>query len=322
MSWLDRLRQGLVIPAHPLCLTAERKFDEARQRALTRYYLESGAGGLAVGVHTTQFAIRAPQHHLLEPVLRAAAEESRGSDAVLIAGICGETRQAVGEAELARSLGYHCGLVSLAALQQASLEQLAAHIAEVGRVLPVFGFYLQPAVGGRVLPYAFWRMAAELECLVAVKIAPFNRYQTIDVVRAVAESGRAREIALYTGNDDNIVADLLTPFQFGGVTVRIRGGLLGQWAVGTRSAVTLLRRVHEGQNPALLLSLGAQLTDLNAALFDAANGFHGCIAGIHEVLVRQGRMASRATLDPGEDLSPGQMEEIDRVMAAYPHLLE
>jgi len=241
---------------------------------------------------------------------------------VLIAGICGETRQAVGEAELARSLGYHCGLVSLAALQQASLEQLAAHIAEVGRVLPVFGFYLQPAVGGRVLPYAFWRMAAELECLVAVKIAPFNRYQTIDVVRAVAESGRAREIALYTGNDDNIVADLLTPFQFGGVTLRIRGGLLGQWAVGTRSAVTLLRRVHEGQNPALLLSLGAQLTDLNAALFDAANGFRGCIAGIHEVLVRQGRMASRVTLDPDEDLSPGQMEEIDRVMAAYPHLLE
>ncbi|MGB9610180.1 MAG: dihydrodipicolinate synthase family protein, partial [Bryobacteraceae bacterium] len=230
--------------------------------------------------------------------------------------------QALREAELARSLGYHCGLVSLAALREADIDQLVAHIAEIGRVIPVFGFYLQPAVGGRVLPYGFWRRVAELECLVAIKIAPFNRYQTIDVVRAVAESGRAREIALYTGNDDNIVADLLTPFHFNGVTLRIRGGLLGQWAVGTKSAVSLLRRVHEGQNPALLLSLGAQLTDLNGALFDSANGFRGCIAGIHEVLVRQGRMASRACLDPHEDLSPGQREEIDRVMAAYPHLLE
>ncbi|MEJ5368926.1 MAG: dihydrodipicolinate synthase family protein [Bryobacteraceae bacterium] len=322
MTWLERLRQGLVIPAHPLCLTADRRFDEQRQRALTRYYLDSGAGGIAVGVHTTQFAIRDPRHNLLEPVLRAAAEEARGSNAVLVAGVCGGTPQALREAELARALGYHCGLVSLSALKDASVEQLVAHIAEVGRVLPVFGFYLQPAVGGRVLPYAFWRRVAELDCLAAIKIAPFNRYQTIDVVRAVAESGRAREIALYTGNDDNIVADLLTPFQFGATTVRIRGGLLGQWAVGTKSAVALLRRIHEGQNPVLLLSLGAQLTDLNAALFDAANGFRGCIAGIHEVLVRQGRMVSRACLDPEEDLSPGQLEEIDRVMAAYPHLLE
>jgi len=322
MSWLDRLRQGLVIPAHPLCLTADRKFDEPRQRALTRYYLDSGAGGLAVGVHTTQFAIRAPEHNLLEPVLRAAAEEARGTETVLVAGVCGATAQAMREAELARSLGYHCGLVSLAALREAGIDQLVAHIAEIGRVIPVFGFYLQPAVGGRVLPYGFWRRVAELECLVAIKIAPFNRYQTVEVVRAVAESGRAREIALYTGNDDNIVADLLTPFHFNGVTLRIRGGLLGQWAVGTKSAVSLLRRVHEGQNPALLLSLGAQLTDLNGALFDAANAFRGCIAGIHEVLVRQGRMASRACLDPHEDLSPGQQEEIDRVMAAYPHLLE
>lgn len=322
MSWLERLRQGLVIPAHPLCLTAERRFDEERQRALTRYYLDSGAGGIAVGVHTTQFAIREPRHNLLEPVLRAAAEEARGRDAVLVAGVCGGTVQALREAELARSLGYHCGLVSLSALREAGIDELVAHVAAVGRVLPVFGFYLQPAVGGRVLPYEFWRRVSELESLAAIKIAPFNRYQTIDVVRAVAESGRAREIALYTGNDDNIVADLLTPFQFGGTAVRILGGLLGQWAVGTRSAVSLLRRIHEGQNPALLLSLGAQLTDLNAALFDAANGFRGSIAGIHEVLVRQGRMASRACLDPDEDLSPGQLEEIDRVMAAYPHLLE
>ncbi|MGQ9917523.1 MAG: dihydrodipicolinate synthase family protein [Bryobacteraceae bacterium] len=322
MSWLERLRQGLVIPAHPLCLTADRRFDEERQRALTRYYLDSGAGGIAVGVHTTQVAIREPRHNLLEPVRRAAAEEARGRDAVLVAGVCGGTIQALREAELARSLGYHCGLVSLSALREAGIQELVEHIAAVGRVLPVFGFYLQPAVGGRVLPYEFWRRAVELESLAAIKIAPFNRYQTIDVVRAVAESGRAREIALYTGNDDNIVADLLTPFQFGGTVVRIRGGLLGQWSVGTKSAVSLLRRIHEGQNPSLLLSLGAQLTDLNAALFDAANGFRGSIAGIHEVLVRQGRMASRACLDPDEDLSPGQLEEIDRVMAAYPHLLE
>lgn len=322
MSWLERLRQGLVIPAHPLCLTPDRRFDEERQRALTRYYLDSGAGGLAVGVHTTQFAIRAPEHNLLEPVLRAAAEEARGRDVVLVAGICGRTAQALREAELAASLGYHCGLVSLSALKDAGIDELVAHIAEIGRVIPIFGFYLQPAVGGRLLPYAFWRRAAELECLVAIKIAPFNRYQTIDVVRAVADSGRAREIALYTGNDDNIVADLLTPFHFGGATLRIRGGLLGQWAVGTKSAVSLLRRVHQGDNPSLLLALGAQLTDLNGALFDAANGFRGCIAGIHEVLVRQGRMATRACLDPHEDLSPGQLEEIDRVLAAYPHLLE
>ncbi len=249
MSWLERLRQGLVIPAHPLCLTPDRRFDEERQRALTRYYLDSGAGGLAVGVHTTQFAIRAPQHNLLEPVLRAAAEEARGRGAVLVAGICGRTAQALREAELAASLGYHCGLVSLSALREEGIDELVAHLAEVGRVIPLFGFYLQPAVGGRLLPYSFWRRAAELECLVAIKIAPFNRYQTIDVVRAVAESGRAREIALYTGNDDNIVADLLTPFHFGGVTLRIRGGLLGQWAVGTRSTVSLLRRVHNGENP-------------------------------------------------------------------------
>jgi dihydrodipicolinate synthase/N-acetylneuraminate lyase len=322
-DWRARLFSGLVIPAHPLALTEERKLDEERQRGLTRYYRQAGAGGVAVGVHTTQFAIRDPQHNLLEPVLRCAWEEARGSEMLLVAGICGQTKQALSEAELAARLGYHCALVSLGALKEASLDELVEHLRAVAGVLPVFGFYLQPAVGGRVLPYDFWRRAAEIENLVAIKIAPFNRYQTLDVVRAVAESDRAREIALYTGNDDNIVADLLTPFSFGGQTLRIAGGLLGQFAVGTRAAVKLLERIRGGQTPpALLLALGAQLTDLNAALFDAANHFRGCIAGIHEVLRRQGLMAGRWCLDPDEDLSPGQIEEIDRVSQAYPHLLE
>jgi dihydrodipicolinate synthase/N-acetylneuraminate lyase len=319
-NWRDQLSEGVVIPAHPLCLTAGRQLDEEHQRGLTRYYLESGAGGIAVGVHTTQFAIR--EHGLLEPVLRLAAEESRGHQAILVSGLCGPTKQALSEAELALRHGYHAGLLSLSALRQASIEELLEHVRAVSALIPVIGFYLQPAVGGRVLPFEFWRKATEIENLVAIKVAPFHRYQTLDVVRAVAESDRAREIALYTGNDDNIVADLLTPYTFGGNTVRFAGGLLGQWSVGTKSAVQLLRRAHEGTNAALLLALGAQLTDLNAALFDAANRFHGCIAGIHEVLVRQNRMAGRWCLDPAEDLSPGQLEEIDRVIAAYPHLLE
>ncbi len=320
MSWRDSLHQGLVIPAHPLCLTPDRTLDEPRQRALTRYYLDSGAGGVAVGVHTTQFEIR--ERGLLRPVLELAALEAAGSGAVLIAGVCGPTAQALREAALARDLGYHAGLLSLAALREAALEELIQHVRAVAEIIPVFGFYLQPAVGGRILPHEFWKRFCSIENLCGIKVAPFHRYQTLDVVRAVAESGRENDIALYTGNDDNIVADLLTPFTFGGTTLRFAGGLLGQWAVGTRSAVQLLRRIHEGTNPSLLLALGAQLTDLNAALFDVANGFQGCIAGIHEVLMRQGRMSGRWTLNPREDLSPGQSQEIDRVVAAYPHLLE
>jgi dihydrodipicolinate synthase/N-acetylneuraminate lyase len=320
MDWRARLREGVVIPAHPLALTAARKLDERRQRGLTRYYREAGAGGVAAGVHTTQFAIREPQHGLLRPVLELAVEEMRGTEMIRVAGVCGKTAQALSEARLASDLGYHSALVSLGALKQESEDDLIAHLRAVGEILPVFGFYLQPAAGGRLLPYRFWRRAAELECLVAIKMAPFNRYQTLDVVRGVCESGRAHEIALYTGNDDNIVADLVTPFRFGGETVRVVGGLLGQWAVGTRAAVELLALARAGTTPELL-TLGAELTDLNAALFDVANNFHGCIAGIHEVLRRQGLLAGRWCLDPAEDLSPGQMEEIDRVMAAYPHLL-
>jgi dihydrodipicolinate synthase/N-acetylneuraminate lyase len=316
-DWRIRLRQGTVIPAHPLALNAERHLDERRQRGLTRYYLAAGAGGVAVGVHTTQFAIRDSQRGLFEPVLALAIEEFGTREAIRVAGICGTTGQATREAELAARLGYHAGLVSLAALRDAPLAAMVDHVRAVGEILPVIAFYLQPAVGGRVLEYRFWRAVAELECVIAVKIAPFNRYQTIDVVRAVAESGRADQIALYTGNDDNIVTDLLTPFEVGGRVLRIVGGLLGQWAVWTRKAVQMHRDVNPG-----MLALGTQLTDANAALFDAANHFHGCIAGLHEILRRQGLLCGRWCLDPHEDVSPGQIEEIDRVCRAYPHLTD
>jgi len=325
MTLRDRLFEGLVIPAHPLALTAERRLDERRQRALTRYYLAAGAGGIAVGVHTTQFAIRDPRVGLLRPVLELAAEESRVRDVVKIAGVCGETHQAIAEAELAASLGYNAILLSLAALRDASIAELLNHARALASVIPVIGFYLQPGVGGRILPYEFWRQFAELENVVAIKIAPFNRYRTIDVVRAVADSGRSREIALYTGNDDNILFDLLSDFEFGGERVRIAGGLLGHWAVWTRKAVDLLQQVKRfvsSGSPigAELFTLASQITDANAALFDPAHGFSGCIPGIHEILRRQGLLAGRWCLDSEEDLSPGQDAEIDRVCRLYPHL--
>lgn len=326
------LRRGLVIPACPLALTEARRLDERRQRGLVRYYAEAGAGGLAVGVHTTQFAIRDPRHGLFEPVLGLVAEELDRADAgraeplARIAGVCGLTPQAVAEACLARELGYHAGLLSLAALGGVDDDRVIAHCRSVAEALPVVGFYLQPAVGGRVLSYGFWRRFFEIEGVVAVKIAPFDRYKTVDVMRAAIDAGRD-DVALYTGNDDAIVADLVTPFRFGGVERRIVGGLLGQWAVGTRAAVGLLEECRavaaaDEAVPAGLLRLGAELTDLNAALFDAANGFAGCIAGIHELLRRQGLLAGTWCLDPAEGLSPGQRSEIDRVAAAYPHLTD
>jgi dihydrodipicolinate synthase/N-acetylneuraminate lyase len=318
---LARLRGGVVIPAHPLALTPSRKLDERRQRALARYYLAAGAGGLAVGVHTTQFAIR--EKGLLKPVLEIAAdEEKRHKPLTLkIAGICGPTKQATAEATLARDLDYDIGLLSLAALKNATENELIAHAKAVGKTIPLFGFYLQPAVGGRVLPYSFWRRFAEIPSVVGIKMAPFNRYQTLDVLRAVAESGRANEIALYTGNDDNILLDLLTEFRFGETRLRIVGGLLGHWSVWTRRAVELLDEVHKVNGPTPeLLTRAAQITDSNAAFFDAANGFRGCIAGLHEVLRRQGLLKGLWCLDPKEGLSPGQKAEIDRVYKAYPHL--
>ena len=328
MSWRERLREGVAIPAHPLALTAARKLDERHQRALTRYYLAAGAGGVAVGVHTTQFEIRDPRFGLFEPVLELAIEELRAGDMVKVAGIVGRTPQALREAEFAARCGYDVGLLSLGEWRDAPVPELLAHARAVAEAIPLFGFYLQPAVGGRHLPYAFWREFAEMPRVVAIKIAPFNRYQTLDVVRAVADSGRADEIALYTGNDDSIVADLATPFRFGARTLRplrMVGGLLGHWAVWTLRAVRMLEQIHaevRGEWPlaASWLTLGTEITDANAALFDAANQFRGCIAGIHEVLRRQGLLAGRWCLNPDEDLSPGQAEEIERVYRAYPHL--
>lgn len=327
------LQRGLVIPASPLALNARRQLDERRQRALWRYYSAAGAGGIAIGVHTTQFAIRDPQVGLFRPLLELGRDELDRLDAgrteplVRIAGICGETPQATREAQAARDLGYHAGLVSLAALRQADEAALVAHCRAVGEVLPVVGFYLQPAVGGRVLPYRFWRLLAELDALVAIKIAPFNRYQTLDVVRAMAEAGRD-DVALYTGNDDNIVLDLVTPYRFvcngRQVQRRIVGGLLGHWAVWTLQAVRLLEACHRavaaGTVPDELLVQAAAVTDANAAFFDVAHGFAGCIAGLHEVLRRQRLLEGIWCLDPNETLSPGQAEEIDRVYRTYPWL--
>lgn len=326
------LKAGTVIPAHPLALSAGRQLDERRQQALTRYYLAAGAGGVAVGVHTTQFEIR--DVGLLEPVLRLAAEtvdaEVGDRPFLKVAGVLGERDQALGEAELARSLGYDLALLSLRGLEQYSEAQLIAHSRAVSEVMPIVGFYLQTAVGGRRFSRDFWRDLAELPGLLAIKIAPFDRYATLDVVRAVAESSRPHDIALYTGNDDNIVVDLLTPFRVrvGSAVkeLRIVGGLLGQWAVWTKAAVALLEEVKAaiGQPdiPLELLTRAARLTDANAAVFDAANRFHGVIAGVHEVLRRQGLLEGIWCLDPAEGLSPGQAAELDRVYREHPDLTD
>jgi dihydrodipicolinate synthase/N-acetylneuraminate lyase len=290
--------------------------DERRQRALTRYYLDAGAGGIAVGVHTTQFAIR--ERGMFEPVLALAVEEMRNRNAIRIAGVCGQRRQALAEAECAVRLGYHAALLSLAALSHASNDELIEHARAVGDVLPIVGFYLQPAVGGRLLDRDFWRRFAALESVVAIKMAPFNRYQTLDVMHGVADSGRASEVALYTGNDDHIVLDLITHFR----ELRIVGGLLGQWAVWTRRAVEMLEYIHRDPGAAQWREIASQLTDANAAIFDVAHNFRGCIAGIHEILRRQGLLEGPWCLDPNETLSPGQAEEIDRVCRAYPDLTD
>ncbi|MDQ6676525.1 MAG: dihydrodipicolinate synthase family protein [Acidobacteriota bacterium] len=316
----------MAIPAHPLALTGEKKLDERSQKALTRYYLDAGAGGLAVGVHTTQFAIRSPKARLYRPVLELAMNEARSRDVVMVAGLVGQTEQAVREAEIARTIGYHCGLLSLAALQDQTVGRMVAHVRAVAEVIPVFGFYLQPAVGGCLLPVEFWRAFAQIENVVAIKAAPFDRYRTFDVLRGVAESGRAREIALYTGNDDNIVLDLLTTTVVNDVELHFAGGLLGHWAVWTKCAVDLWRSARaerqQGTVPARTLTLAQEVTDMNAEVFDVANSFRGCIAGIHYVLHGLGLMQGRWCLDPDEDLSPGQAAGIERVRRAYPHLLD
>lgn len=326
------LHKGTVIPAHPLALGGDRKLDEERQRRLTRYYMAVGAGGVAVGVHTTQFEIRKPEVNLFETVLRLADEEIKRANLdrafIKVAGIIGAKANAIREAELAVKYGYDLGLVSLGGLNDYTDAELVEHVRAVSEIIPVFGFYLQPAVGGRLLSYDFWRAFAEIPNVHAIKVAAFNRYQTLDVVRAVCNSGRNDDIALYTGNDDNIVADLLTPYRFviNGKMIEKRfvGGLLGHWAVWTKNAAELFNEIkhciaNDSEEIKKLLSKGIEITDMNAVIFDAANSFHGCIPGIHEVLRRQGLLEGTWCLDPNEKLSSGQLEEIDRIYKMYPH---
>jgi len=326
---LESVRRGVVIPAQPLALDSDRHFAPRYQRALCRYYIDAGAGGIAVGVHSTQFEIRKPEIGLFEPVLRETSAfidewcARTGKKILKVGGICGRTEQAVYEAEFEVKNGYGAGLLSLAAFAGASLEEMLEHCRAVAKVLPIIGFYLQPSVGGRILPFEFWKEFAQIDNVLAIKIAPFNRYCTLDVVRAVAESGR--DIPLYTGNDDNILIDLLSGYEVSGKKIRIRGGLLGHWCCWTRKAVELLEEVHSliesgAAVPPELLTRNIQITDCNAAFFDPAHGFAGCIPGIHEVLRRQRLLPGILCLNPKEVLSPGQSGEISRVHDAYRHL--
>ena len=334
VTLLSAVRKGVVIPAMPLALDEKRVFSPRYQKALVRYYIDAGVGGIACGVHSTQFAIRDPKIGLFEPVLNTTSEAidewsaKRGKRILKVAGICGKTEQAQREAEFACAANYDAGLLSLAALSDCTNEEMIEHCRKVASIIPIIGFYLQPSVGGRILPYEFWREFARIDNVLAIKMAPFNRYETFDVVRAVAESGN--DITLYTGNDDNIVIDLLTPYRIqtrnGEKTLRIKGGLLGHWCCWTQKAVTLLNEIHalidSGTDtvPAELLRRNVQITDCNAAFFDPAHNFAGCIPGIHEVLRRQGLMQTVYCLDPDEVLSEGQAEEITRVHDVYPHL--
>lgn len=332
---LAEFRKGTVIPAMPLALDGNRKFDEDRQKALVRYYMDAGAGGIATGVHSTQFEIREPQHNLFKPVLSLVSKtadewtEKTGKKVLKVAGICGKTQQAADEAEFAVSEGYHAGLLSLTALKGNNVSELIEHCRKIAAIIPVIGFYLQESVGGAKLPLEFWREFAKIPNVLGIKMAPFNRYRTIDVIRGVCEAGKENEITLYSGNDDNIIIDLLTEYKIqtpsGLKKARIKGGLLGHWCVWTKKAVELLKEIHyiidSGKEiPAEMLSRNIAVTDTNAVLFDAANGFAGCIPGIHEVLRRQGLLKGTWCLNPHEILSPGQSEEFDRIYKAYPDL--
>ncbi|MES2524678.1 MAG: dihydrodipicolinate synthase family protein [Gemmatimonadota bacterium] len=333
----QHLAVGHVIPAHPLALTPSRTVDERSQRALTRYYIDAGAGGMAVGVHTTGFPIHDAKIGLYRPVLELAAETATASLAetprpfLRVAGLIGDTAQAIREAEIARTLGYHCGLISLGAWRDAEDKAILAHCRHVAEAFPLFGFYLQPAVGGRVLSYGFWREFAEIANVVAIKVAPFDRYATLDVVRAIADAGRD-DIALYTGNDDAILADLITdiPVATGGRahTRHFAGGLLGQWAVWTHAAVRWLDEIRAWRASAATtvprewLTRGAALTMANAIVFDAANGYRGCLPGILETLRRQGLVRGTWTFDIHEQLSRGQADAIARVASRFPELVD
>lgn len=332
----SHLMQGTVIPAHPLALNEDRTLDEYHQRLLTQYYINAGAGGIAVAVHSTQFEIRDPEFDLFERVLQLASEEvdkaALNKPFIKVCGICGPTDQAVNEAAIALKHGYHIGLLSMGGLQGWSENEILDRVRKVADVIPVFGFYLQPSVGGRIFSYDFWAQFVEIENVQAIKCASFNRYQTLDVMRALANSSRSKEVVMYTGNDDNIVNDLLTKYRFpttqGEVEIEFKGGLLGHWAVWTQKAVALLERVKSYKNQPNaeaaneLLTHAIAVTDSNAALFDPSHNFHGCISGLHEVLRRQGLMKDIWCLNPHESLSPGQKEEIDRIYKEYPQLTD
>ncbi|QQT26188.1 dihydrodipicolinate synthase family protein [Sphingobacterium spiritivorum] len=328
------LHEGTVIPAHPLALHEDRSIDEEGQRLLSRYYMASGAGGIAVAVHSTQFEIRDPKINLFETVLQWAAEEVQKADLerpfIKVAGICGPTEQAIREAETAVRYNYDIGLLSMGGLQDWTEEQILDRVRKVAAIIPVFGFYLQPSVGGRIFSYAFWQEFVEIDNVEAIKCASFNRYQTLDVMRALANSSRRNDVAMYTGNDDNIIADLLSAYRFTvngeRIEINFKGGLLGHWAVWTQKAVALMEEIKEyrkhktNEKADDLLSRNIEVTDANAAFFDPAHHFHGCIPGIHEVLRRQGLMKGIWCLNPNEKLSTGQKEEIDRIYMEYPHL--
>jgi hypothetical protein len=335
-SWSDLpadvlgiVRRGAVLPAHPLALDARRQFDVRAQRALARYYIDAGAGGLAVGVHATQFQIR--EAGLYRPVLELAAQAAGDwarRPLVLIAGVIGRTPQALAEAELARGLGYHAALIGLGALSGAGEDELIEHCRRVARAIPLIGFYLQTAVGGIPLSRTFWTRFAAIENVIAIKVAPFDRYKTLDVAFGVVAAAAEDRVTLYTGNDDHIVADLVTPMRIRSngreVLLRFKGGLLGHWSVWTKSAVELFARVEavtgRGVVPEDLLAMDAMVTDCNSVIFDVAHAFAGCIPGCHEILRRQGLLATNHCLDPNEVLSPGQAAGIDRISAAYPEL--
>ena len=333
---LEILHAGTIIPATPLALDENRKFDEEGQRLLMQYYLHCGVGGIATAVHSTQFAIRDPEIGLYEPVLRVVAEEidayekETGKVIVKVAGVCGEAAQACREAELTKQYGYDAVLLSPGGLSHLTEEELLERTKAVAQVMPVIGFYLQTAVGGRLFTPEYWEKLCEIDNVVAIKCAPFNRYQTLDAVRAAAVSPRRDEITLYTGNDDNIVADLLANYRFcvdGKVYEKeFEGGLLGHWSVWTKRAVELFASVREAKKtgvvPQSLLTMAAAVTDANSAVFDARNNFAGCIAGLHEILRRQGLMKTIYCLDPDETLSPGQAEDITRIGREYPELCD
>lgn len=333
---IQNLQDGCVIPAIPLALTEERSFDMQRQRVLLRYYLEAGADGIAAAVHTTQFEIRKPEYSLLKPILQVTSEEidyyqkETGKTILKIAGVCGRTEQAVEEASLARSLGFDAVLLSPGGLDDLSEKALIERTENVADLIPVIGFCLQPAVGGRIFSYSYWQAVCEIDNVIAIKSAPFNRYLTLDLVKAAALSKRSRDIALYTGNDDNILFDLLTPFRFhlNGVCYekRFAGGLLGQWSVWTHTAAALFSEIkqalHKEEIPVRLLTLAAQVTHANAAIFDQAGQFAGCIPGIHEILRRQGLLKGIWCLNPAETLSEGQSERITEICDNYAFLTD